>query len=269
MTATSDLDLLFVYEPGEAEESDGKKPLPVTAYYARLAQALIAALTAPTAEGVLYAVDMRLRPSGRQGPVATRLSAFRRYQREEAWTWERMALTRARCVAGAEAVRARAAEAITEALAAERDPSTVLADVREMRARVAEARRGERARPWALKHAEGGLMDVEFAVQAGILATGLTGVRAPREAARRLAEAGWLATEDAARLAEAHELMMALQQIERVALDRPFDPDTAGPGLRAAMARAGDAPDFEALTARLIAVQRAAAAAVDAALDRG
>ena len=268
MTATSDLDLLFVYDSGEAEESDGPKRLPVAAYYARLAQALIAALTAPTAEGALYAVDMRLRPSGRQGPVATRLSAFRRYQREEAWTWERMALTRARCVAGAEAVCAEATAAIAEALGEARDPDATLADVREMRGRVAEARRAERGRLWALKHAEGGLMDIEFALQAGMLVTGLGGgALAPRDAAPRLVGAGWLDAETGARLAEAHALMTALQQIERVALDRPFDPGRAGEGLRAAMARAGDAPDFETLERRLASAQRDAAAAVDARLS--
>ncbi len=266
MTATSDLDLLVVYDPGEAEESEGRRPLPVATYYARLTQALIAALTAPTAEGVLYAVDMRLRPSGRQGPVATRLSAFRRYQREEAWTWEHMALTRARFVAGAETVGADAAAAIDAAIAAPRDPAETLRAVREMRARVADARRDERANPWAFKTAEGGLMDVEFALQTGLLLTGTPGARAPGEAAAALRRAGWLTEDAASGLLAAHGLGLALQQIERVALDRPFDAAAAGPGLRAAMARAGGAPGFEALEARLRAAQAEAAGLVDAIL---
>jgi glutamate-ammonia-ligase adenylyltransferase len=198
--------------------------------------------------------------------VATRLSAFRRYQREEAWTWEQMALTRARPVAGAPSVRDDAAEAIAEALSAPRDAARTLADVREMRARVAEARRAERAAPWSLKHARGGLMDIEFALQAGLLIERVAGAHAPSAAAAALVASGWLDPAAAGRLTEAHGLALALQQIERVALDRPFDPDAAGPGLRAAMARAGDAPDFEALTARLIETQRAAAEAVDALL---
>jgi glutamate-ammonia-ligase adenylyltransferase len=268
MTATSDLDLMVICDPGEAAESVGPRPLAAPVYYGRLTQALIAALTAQTAEGALYAVDMRLRPSGRQGPVAVRLSAFERYQREEAWTWERMALTRARCVAGDPAVIADAAAAIEAALSAPRDPAKALADVREMRARVAEANRAERALPWALKHAEGGLMDVEFAVQAGLLVAGVTGERAPRAAIPALAAEGWLGAGEAAALAAAHALQTTLQQVERVALDRPFDPATAGAGLRAAMARAAGAPDFAALEARLSRAQAAAAAAVTAALAR-
>ena len=88
MTVSSDLDLIVIYDAEGAEASDGRRPLAVTVYFARLTQALIAALSAPMSEGILYKVDMRLRPSGRQGPVATALAAFRRYQAEEAWTWE-------------------------------------------------------------------------------------------------------------------------------------------------------------------------------------
>ncbi len=266
MTATSDLDLLVVCSPGEVEDSRGPKPLPSSTYYARLTQALIAALAAPTAEGPLYAVDMRLRPSGRQGPVAVRLGAFRRYQREEAWTWEHLALTRGRGVAGAPAVLADAEAAVAEVRALPRDPARVLADVREMRARVAEAHRAARADPWALKHAEGGLMDVEFALQAGLLITGLTGPRAPAEAAPALSAAGWLDADAAAALADAHALMMALQQVERVALDKPFDPPAAGPGLSAVMARAAGVATLAEAEERLRAAQTAAAAAVAAAL---
>ena len=266
MTATSDLDLLVICDPAEVEESAGPKPLASGVYYARLTQALIAALTAPTAEGPLYPVDMRLRPSGSKGPVAVRLSAFARYQREEAWTWEHLALTRARGVAGDAAVLADVAQIIAEVRAAPRDAAATLKDVAEMRARVAEAQKGQRANPWALKHAEGGLMDIEFALQAGLLIARLPDLRSPRDAAPALAAAGWLDADAARTLADAHALMLALQQVERVALDRPFDPETAGPGLRAALARAGGAADFAELEQKLIAAQRAAAAAVAAAL---
>jgi glutamate-ammonia-ligase adenylyltransferase len=267
MTATSDLDVIVIYDPADADESAGPKPLPATQYYARLTQALLAALTAPTAAGALYAVDMRLRPSGRQGPVATRLSSFRAYQAEEAWTWERMALTRARAVAGEPAVMAAADAAAAEALSAPRDPAATLADVREMRARVAEAHRAVRADPWALKHAAGGLMDVEFAVQGGLLATGAgLGARSPAEAIPRLVAVGWLTAAQGAALADAHRLGLALQQVERVALDRPFSPETAGRGLKAAMARAGGAPSFAALGTRLAQAQARADEAATRAL---
>ena len=114
MTPTSDLDLVFVYDTAEgAEMSDGARPLSASAYYARLAQRYINALTALTSEGALYEVDMRLRPSGTAGPLAASLAAFRRYHDEDAWTWEHMALTRARVVAGPPAL----AEAIAATVA--------------------------------------------------------------------------------------------------------------------------------------------------------
>jgi glutamate-ammonia-ligase adenylyltransferase len=113
-------------------------------------------------------------------------------------------------------------------------------------------------------------MDVEFAVQAGLLATGLAGARAPGAAIPQLVKAGWISAGEGALLAEAHGLAMALQQVERVALDRPFDPEKAGRGLKAAMARAGGEADFAALEARLAAVQgRAAQAATAALAERG
>ena len=101
LNAESDLDLIVIYDGDGVDASDGRRPLATRAYYARLTQALVPAISAPTAAGRLYEVDMRLRPSGRQGPVATGLSAFRDYQTTEAWTWEHLALTRARPVAGA------------------------------------------------------------------------------------------------------------------------------------------------------------------------
>src|SRR6202007_2059016 len=113
------LDLILIYDvPAGRESSDGPRPLAVASYYARLSQRLIGAITAPTAEGRLYAVDMRLRPSGASGPIASSLAGFARYQRESAWTWEHMALTRARPVAGAAELRQRIADAIGSVLGA-------------------------------------------------------------------------------------------------------------------------------------------------------
>ncbi|HEX5778134.1 MAG TPA: bifunctional [glutamine synthetase] adenylyltransferase/[glutamine synthetase]-adenylyl-L-tyrosine phosphorylase, partial [Xanthobacteraceae bacterium] len=164
MTAGSDLDLLLLYdyEP-ERAESDGARPLHASQYYARLTQRLISALTTPTNAGKLYDVDLRLRPSGRAGPVATSLESFHLYQREEAWTWEHMALTRARVVSAAPDFRARVEREIREVLCAERDPGIVARDVAEMRGAVAEEK-GEDDR-WDLKYAAGGLVDLEFIAQ--------------------------------------------------------------------------------------------------------
>ena len=108
MTASSDLDLILVYDFDEAHpDSDGARPLYGAQYFARLTKRLISALTAQTNYGALYQVDMRLRPSGRSGPVATKIECLREYQKNEAWTWEHMALTRARVVSASPGFGAR------------------------------------------------------------------------------------------------------------------------------------------------------------------
>ncbi|MEK7819610.1 MAG: bifunctional [glutamine synthetase] adenylyltransferase/[glutamine synthetase]-adenylyl-L-tyrosine phosphorylase, partial [Pseudomonadota bacterium] len=129
MTPSSDLDLIFIYEvPAGMDASDGAKPLPPSQYFARLSQRLINSLTALTAEGRLYEVDMRLRPSGNKGPLAVALDGFVRYQEEEAWTWEHMALARARAVAGPAGLRDRVTQAIRRVLARPRDPARLFKD---------------------------------------------------------------------------------------------------------------------------------------------
>ena len=100
LNAGSDLDLIVIYDAAGVDQSEGRRPLLSRLYYARLTQAMITALTAPMAEGRLYEVDMRLRPSGNQGPVATGWASFQEYQRSDAWVWEHLALTRARVITG-------------------------------------------------------------------------------------------------------------------------------------------------------------------------
>jgi len=268
MTAGSDLDLIIIYDPGEAEMSDGPRPLAPLTYFPRLTQAVVAALTAPTAEGRLYEVDMRLRPSGRQGPVATSLSAFRSYQQERAWVWEHLALTRARVICGPAPLSRAIEETIADALATRADQPGVVAEAREMRAKLAEAHSAEQHQLWSLKHAAGGLMEIEFTVQAGLVATGIGGCHAAGQALPKLAAAGWLSDGDAKALGEALALMQGLQQLERAALDTPFDPETAGQGLRKAMARAGGVETFAKLEALLGQHQARAAGICLAALCR-
>lgn len=258
MTAGSDLDLLTVYDPAGAESSEGRKPLAPATYYPRLTQALVAALTVPTAEGKLYEVDMRLRPSGRKGPVAVSLASFVRYQAEHAWVWEHLALTRARVITGPTELGQEVEAAIRAALDARKGDSRVLAEASEMRAKLLEAHARERQNPWSLKLAAGGLMEIEFLAQTGILYHGLR-VRRAAAALPQLAEAGWITAAEEETLAEALALMQRLQQIERVALDSPIDPRTAGDGLRRVMARSCGAEDFAALDARLRGLQVRAA----------
>lgn len=171
-TAGSDVDVMLLYDHDRrAEASDGETPLAPSLYYARLTQRLIAALSSPMGEGVLYEVDFRLRPSGNKGPLATHIDAFRRYQGTQARTWERMALTRSRPIAGDRAFALEVETFIRELLAAPRDGQILKADVASMRAQI------DREKPprgsLDLKLRAGGLMDLEFIAQWAILSRGV------------------------------------------------------------------------------------------------
>ena len=160
LTHASDLDLVFLFTGEHGAESDGARPLGATLYYNRLAQRITAALSVPTAEGALYEVDTRLRPSGEQGPLAVSFDSFARYQKEQAWTWEHMALTRARPLYGSNAARMALAEIIAGVLTQPRDPEKLRADVLDMRATM--ARHKPSKGPLDVKLARGGLVDLEF-----------------------------------------------------------------------------------------------------------
>ena len=162
LTHASDLDLVMLFTGEHSAESHGARPLGATAYYNRLSQRVIAALSVPTAEGALYEIDTRLRPSGEQGPPAASLASFARYQREQAWTWEHMALTRARPVFGSPEARERIAAIVHQVLSAPRDPETLRRDVLEMRARMAGHK--PPSGPLDVKLLRGGLVDLEFLV---------------------------------------------------------------------------------------------------------
>src|SRR5262245_35062809 len=266
MTAASDLDLILVYDfDAAAVLSSGLKPLAPIHYYTRLTQRLISAFTAPTAEGILYPVDMRLRPSGQKGPVATQLSGFVHYQTSEAWTWEHMALTRARVLSGPPALRAAVTTAIRDVLLKPRDPVKTAADVRSMRARIAKEK-GTRD-PWELKQVRGGLVDLEFIAQYLQLVHAAAHPRILSqntvEALQNMAEAGVL--DPAARdvLLPAARLLNNLTQVLRLCLDDPFDPAKAPEGLRSLLARSGNAPGFAQLEAELVAREADVAALFD------
>ncbi|QDL92246.1 bifunctional [glutamine synthetase] adenylyltransferase/[glutamine synthetase]-adenylyl-L-tyrosine phosphorylase [Paroceanicella profunda] len=251
MTISSDLDLIVIYDPAGETESAGPRPLAVTAYYARLTQALVSALSSPTAEGTLYAVDMRLRPSGRQGPVAVSLSAFGQYQCHEAWSWEHMALTRARIVSGPGPVGEDVSAVIGRVRTARRDAEGLLADARDMRSRLGRAHSGQAARIWEVKHRPGGMMDIELLVQTGLLATRLSDVRAPRQAIAPLVAAGFIAADAGEVLSEALHLQTIVQHYARLSVEGTFTPEAAGTGLVEALIRATGDPDLARLATRL------------------
>jgi glutamate-ammonia-ligase adenylyltransferase len=258
MTATSDLDLILIYDfDAEHPESDGQRPLYGGQYFARLTQRLINALTAQTNYGALYQVDMRLRPSGRAGPLATQIEGFIGYQETEAWTWEHMALTRARVVSASPAFKARAEGVIRDVLRRPRDAALTAGDVVEMRAAIAKEK-GDQAR-WDLKYVAGGLIDIEFIAQYLQLVHAHDLPDILDTSTARVLDKAWalrvLAVEDAEALRPAVQLYQDLTQILRLCLAGPFEPKTAGAGLLHLLSRAADVPDFATLDATLIETQ--------------
>ena len=160
LTHTSDLDLVYLFTGSHLAESDGKRPLGATLYFNRLSQRVTGALSVPTAEGALYEVDTRLRPSGEQGPLAASFDSFRRYQSEQAWTWEHMALMRARPLYGSQKARAELQAIVREVLTIPRDPDKLRANILEMRSTMAGHKPA--IGPLDVKLARGGLVDIEF-----------------------------------------------------------------------------------------------------------
>ncbi len=255
MTAASDLDVILLYDfDPERADSDGARPLHATQYYTRLTQRLISALTVSTRRGPLYEVDMRLRPSGRQGPVATKLGSFHDYQQSEAETWEHMALTRARQIAGDDTLGADIAAATANVLHRRRDETALRKDVRDMRALIAQEKGEDDA--WDLKLASGGLIDLEFIAQylslrhaadaPDILDVSTSGVFA------RAGRLGFLTLAQVEQLTLAHALYGAVTQMVRLAIDGPFDPGEAGAGVLRRIAAAAHSPDFPRVERELL-----------------
>ena len=250
MTAASDLDLILLYDFNEkVPASNGSRSLPGAQYYGRLTQRLVAALSSPMAEGKLYDVDFRLRPSGNSGPLATHIDAFSTYQAKDAWTWEHMALTRARPLAGDKALVSRLTKTIASILRQRRDPKKIVKDVLEMRALVESEKGGEGI--WDLKQAPGGMVDIEFIAQYLQLVhaadhPGIVSTETDR-ALSAAAKASLLSQKDSEILLSALHLYQALTQILRLCVDGPFKPDEAPKGLLELLARAGELPDFTTL----------------------
>ncbi|WP_226577906.1 bifunctional [glutamine synthetase] adenylyltransferase/[glutamine synthetase]-adenylyl-L-tyrosine phosphorylase [Acuticoccus sediminis] len=255
MTATSDLDLVFIYDCAEdAGASDGRRQLSPGHYYTRLAQRLIAALSAPTAKGTLYEVDLRLRPAGRAGPIATHIRSFTTYHAESSWVWEHMALTRARVVAGSEGLSEAALATIGEALTTDRTRAGLAEEVASMRARMAE-QQGD-----GLKHMPGGQVDIDFIAQYLQLKHGLTeigGDTSTASALVRARDAEVLSGDDAELLLATSALYQRLSQVLSIASEGAIRLEDAPPALRRILVRAGEAPDLTFLVADLHERQQA------------
>ena len=279
LTFDSDLDVVFLYRaPAEPNlESDGSQSLAPSHYYTRFTKRLSHAVGALTAEGRLYEIDTRLRPSGSSGPIATEAAAFRRYHEEDSWTWEHMALTRARPVAGDPDLSAEVMVDIRAVLCTPRESDTLLADVAAMRERVDGERHTENR--WRLKHVRGGLLDLEFIAQYHLLRHAARHpsilVQSTQSMYRRLGEAGILAADDAGELAEMVAFLQRLQGLLRLTVGTNREVDRFTPGVRKTLARAMGLEDFAALEARIVAIQDRVRAAYDrliatpaAALDK-
>ncbi len=236
MTATSDIDLMFIYDAKSDAQSDGARSLGAVEYFTRLVRRAVTALSAATEEGALYEVDMQLRPSGKAGPAAVSLAAFRRYYAEEAWTWEAMSLVKARVIGPDGALANIVDDEIAAIIASPRDRREIGADAADMRVRLDQAKRP--AGVWDVKNIVGGLTDIAFISQ--VLALSCSGEgRPPRGVADALqwfAKTGELAQEDAETLMSAQRVFEAVLQASRAAVGGVFAPEKAGEALLARMA---------------------------------
>ena len=248
LSADSDLDLMVVYE-ADAAQSQGERPLNAQAWFVRFTQRLVTALSSPTEEGELYPVDMALRPSGSAGPIAVRLSRFREYYDSgEAWTWERMALTRGRVVAHG-GLKDEVEDAMRQAVSRTAQPETVRGDARDMRARLLRDKPAKSR--WDLKLRAGGLIEIEFIAQTAQLMARERVASNTREALRGLAERGALPDADADVLGLICEDYAALTQLIRAAHGGGFDPGRASAPFAARLCAALDVPDMARLEQHL------------------
>ena len=261
LNAGSDLDLILIYDAAGAEQSTGPRPLGARTYYARLTQAMVTAMSAQMSEGRLYEVDVRLRPSGRQGPVATSIESFRSYQEAEAWTWEHLALTRARVMAGDPSLAQDVETFRRDILTRKGQGDKVLTDVADMRARLAVAKPGEGV--WEAKFGTGKMMDVELLAQTMALLTASPARQVERQIAAGVAGAK-LSLSDQTALLDAYRLCWRIQASARLLSDKPLDPATLGEGARAFLLREAGVSETAPLLA-LLTDRTALAAAVIAA----
>ena len=259
LTPESDLDLTFIYDcPNSAKTSDGARPLTIGDYYSRLSKRVINALSALTAEGRLYEVDMRLRPSGTSGPIAVHIDGFEDYQKSQAWTWEHMALTRARVVVAPPGLRTRIDEVINTIVRLPRDPVKLLVDVAEMNERI--VREHGTQDPWQIKFARGGLFELEFMCHYLILRHAdehsLKSGASTFEAIQALLHAKAIDETLAKELSDGLRLFTNTQGFLRQTLQTNFAEDTAADGLRQALARATGLKDFETLKLAIVETER-------------
>jgi glutamate-ammonia-ligase adenylyltransferase len=258
MTAASDVDLIFVYDAPEGARASGEARLDAVTYFARLVRRYLAAVTTPTEEGVLYEADMQLRPSGAKGPAAVSLSAFRLYYEKDAWTFEKMALTKARVIAGDAALGRRVAAEIAAIIDRPREAASCARDVDAMRERLLTAKPA--IGPFDLKTAVGGFVEIDFTVQYLVLTHPrlvAEEIRSDLAASLAALEAGGaLGASEASILRRASNVFEAAHQMSRAATGGVFAPGAAGDAVRRLMAAIFGRADLESAEAELIRLEQ-------------
>jgi glutamate-ammonia-ligase adenylyltransferase len=220
MTATSDLDIIVIYD-GDADAVSDKKDLDIRTYYQRVTRTLVSALSSSMTYGRLYEVDMRLRPSGRAGTVATSLDGFADYQHNKAWVWEHLALTRARVVAGDSGLRDRITAVRLDVLNRDQDTAKISTEVGEMRERIAKLKI-ESADKWPIKKPLGGVLDLELLAQSySLLDNGNN--RRPLDQFRHALAQGKITPADADKLTTSLNLFAKIEHLKRLMGVENFD----------------------------------------------
>ena len=265
MHSRSDLDVIVIYDADGGDTSDGPRPLNVRTYYARLTQALVTAVTAPMAEGRIYEIDMRLRPSGNQGPVATSLKAFKDYQQNQAWLWEHLALTRARPVSGDFALGKKVSDFRDALLSNPQDQQKVLKEVSDMRARISQAK-GDGGL-WDFKIGRGKMQEIELMSQAGaLLCDGPPPANVPLSL-QAGAKCGWPQAKTAEHLQDIYERLWSLQCGGKLLSEDQIDPEDLAVGSAQFLCRLGQADSIEALEAKLKNSVETAGRMIDQSLE--
>ncbi|MEP3346037.1 MAG: glutamine-synthetase adenylyltransferase [Litoreibacter sp.] len=264
LTAQSDLDLIVIYDPMEVDASTGRRPLDTRTYFARFTQAFVTALTAPMAQGRLYEVDLRLRPSGQSGPVATSLEAFKTYQSNDAWVWEHLAFTRAQAIAGELSLQHDVEEVRSHVLSSGYEEAKIKTDTKEMRDRLAEA--SGHVDVWDVKSGAGGRQDIELVSQAlSLICKGTA--RQIRAQLNEAHLAGLLTHDQVSILAEAHTLFSNVQLAARLLSDKPISPNSLGAGATELLLRDCGCLNLTSLQDKITECRKLAAGVVEQVLN--
>ena len=268
LTSRSCLDLIVIYDCSDDKVSTGPKPLDARKYYAGLTRSLVSALSSHTAEGQLYAVDMRQRPTGTRGPVATSLDAFRDYQDRKARVWEHMALTQSRVMAGSSDTAMAFRKLRDDVIRKPRRPEMIvvaLGAIRDELARNTSSRRNDD--PWEVRLGKGRILDVTLAGQACALLAGelSSSVADQTEAGVRC---GLITKEEASVLEQSYNRLRQLLQVVRLTVSHGFDPDSAGDGVIAILLRETGMADMGMLESRLARDRENCGRVIETLIDR-